>query len=346
MYIKFAKVGLIGIQRMTVTKRHTLWIALLILSLLTLSNCSFQPVDHLLEKKAVVETRTAERNYRYEIAENFLALYNSVDDPESFFGKPISHAYTNPNNGNLTQYFENLRLELQKDEYGRISVAVSNLGSQLYDPAGKEMQRIDINCTHYGNNEFPVCNGIRDFYDQHNGQILFGEPISNVFKQNGRFYQYFANVCVVWDPVLNTASLTPIGETYLTSREPLRYTIIDSSYPELMIVDNESPEELTVLYSVEHPFINPNWEQTVTIYVTDENGNPIEGATVAAWVILPNEHYEIYRPADTNQDGISTFNIPELASSGVEHNDIIQLQIEVNANGQFGQIVGWFRIWL
>ena len=331
---------------MTVSKRHLFCSFVLIVSLLAISSCTFKPVENLLNQKSVIETQVAEKNHNYKIAENFLFFYNSVDKPETFFGEPISHAYTNPNNGNLTQYFENLRLETQKDEFDRISIAISNLGSQLYDPTGKEMLIIDQDCTHYGNNEFPVCHQIRKFYDKHDGATIFGEPISYVFEQNGRYYQYFTNVCVIWDPFANTVSLAPIGETYLTSRESLRYTITDSRYPELMIVENEQPIDLTVLYSVEHPFINPDWEQTVTVYVTDATGAPVEGAIVAAWVILPNDHYEIYRPEDTNQDGISTFTIPALASSGVERNDLIQMRIEVNANGQIGQIIGWFRIWL
>ena len=78
----------------------------------------------------------------------------------------------------------------------------------------------------------------------------------------------------------------------------------------------------------------------------DENGVPVEGASITTWVILPNDHFEIYRPQDTNQDGISSFTIPALASTGVERNDLVKLRIEVNANGLFGQVIGWFRIWL
>ncbi len=327
-------------------RKQLLLIALLAVFLLTLSNCNFPPVENFLETKAVQETITAKKNFNYEIAETFIGFYNSVPNPEAFFGKPISHAYTNPDNGNLAQYFENMRLETQKDEHDRISIAVSNLGNQLFDPTDKEMLIITEDCTHYGDNTIPVCHEFHKFYDIHNGPVLFGEPISHVFEQNNRYYQYFTNICMVWEPFGNVVSLVPLGETYLTSREPLRYTITDTEFPELMIVEKEQPSELNVLYSVEHPFINTNWEQTVTVFITDELGQPLEGAIVSAWVILPNGHFEIYRPADTNLEGISSFTIPALAGTGVVHNDLIQLRIEVEANGQFGQIIGWFRIWL
>ncbi len=282
----------------------------------------------------------------YEVADIFLDMYESVDHPQEIFGKPISRAYTNPNNGSLMQYFENVRLETITDDYGRVSVMISDLGTQLFDPTGKEMVIIDRNCTHYGENEFPVCHEFRRFYEANQGEINFGEPISHVFAQKNQYYQYFTNACLIWDSITNDIVLAPLGDTYLSSYEPMRYTIVDTTYPELMIADNEQASELNVFTSVDHPFLHPFWEQTVTIYVTDESGAPIEGASVTVWVILPNDQFEIYRPADTNQNGISTFTIPALANTGIGHRELVKMRVEAESEGVFGQAVGWFRIWL
>ena len=309
-------------------------------TMLVFSNCALNPTQEGSPPSALLERQ------KYPISEVFEDLYTSVKHPIDFFGKPISHAYTNPNNGSLTQYFENFRFETSTDEYGRLSIAVSSLGRQLFEPTGKEMLIIDENCTHYGDNEFPVCHEFRKFYEKHNGQVYFGTPISHVVEQGNRYYQYFENTCLIWDSITNIVTIAPLGDTYLSSKEPLRYTITNPSYPELMIVDKKETNHLNVLYSVEHPFIHPNWEQTVTVFVTDKDGHPIEGASITTWVILPNGHYEIYRPADTNREGISTFTIPALANTGVQFNDLIKLNIEVNANGVLGQSIGWFRIWL
>ena len=311
---------------------------------LVVSNCALTSSEEF--KPQSMQEMVVSRKQPYQVSEVFQELYTSVKNPSSFFGKPISHAYTNPNNGSLTQYFENFRFETSTDEYGRISIAISNLGSQLYDPVGKEMLMIDENCTHYGDNEYPVCHEFRNFYEKNNGQVLFGTPISHVFEQGNRFHQYFDNACLIWDSITNTVTIAPLGDTYLSSKEPLRYTITNPAYPELMIVDKALNSSLHVLYSVEHPFIHPNWEQTATVIVTDQEGQPVEGASITVWVILPNGHYEIYRPADTNQNGISTFTIPALANTGVQYNELIKLNIEVNANGLLGQVIGWFRIWL
>lgn len=331
---------------MNAKKHRLLRITLLFLSAFVISNCTVSTFDELFPKSSVQETRTAEKNHQYEVSEIFLEIHDSVNNPEVIFGKPISHAYTNPNNGSLSQYFENIRLETMTDGHGHISVAVSDLGSQLNDAVGKEMLIIDEKCTHFGDNEIPICHEIRKFYEKNNGEVLFGEPVSHVFEQNARYYQYFTNVCLIWEPLANVVTLAPLGDTYLSSREPLRYTITDSSYPELMIVEKEQPSELNVLYSVEHPFISPHWEQTVTVFVTNEDGEPVENASISAWVILPNGHYEIYRPEETNRDGISSFTIPALANTGVERDDLVKMRIEVDADGNFGQVIGWFRIWL
>ena len=282
----------------------------------------------------------------YPIADIFEHFYSNINNPEMILGQPISHPFSNPENGNLTQYFRNFRLEAQTDEFGRISIIPSDLGTQLFDPMEREMLIIDENCTHFSSNPFPVCHHFRQFYETHQGQALFGEPISYVFQQNNRFYQYFENTCLIWEPISNTVSLAPLGENFLSTREPFRFTIVDPEYPELMIVDSVPTDELTVEYTVKHPFLSPEWEQTVTIYVSDQNGLPVENAGVTAWVILPDGEFEVYRPIDTNQDGISSFTIPALAATGVQQNDTIKMRIEVNANGLSGQVIGWFRIWL
>jgi hypothetical protein len=312
----------------------------------TLSNCYLVLSEKNQTKIPIYETFTGKIDTTYEVADIFITMYDSVDNPQGIFGNPISRAYTNPDNGSLMQYFENVRFETITDNYGRVSVIISDLGTQLFDPAGKEMVIIDKNCTHFGENEYPICHEFRKFYEDNHGKIYFGEPISHVYAQKSRYFQYFANVCLIWDSITNDVVLAPLGDTYLSSYEPMRYTIIDSTYPELMVVDNEQASELSVYTSVDHPFIHPFWEQTVAIYVTDESGAPIEGASVTVWVILPNGQFEIYRPADTNQNGISTFTIPALANTGIGHNELVKMRIEVESEGVTGQTVGWFRIWL
>ena len=331
-------------------KKRLLFLGLFIVILLLVSSCNLPPVAYLQEQIAIRQTSVTQQNFEYEVADVFADFYFSTPQVEAFIGEPISHVYTNPDNGSLTQYFEHIRLETQLDEYQRLSIVVSDLGRKLYDDTDKEFYLIDQNCTHYGDNEIPVCHEFRSFYESNNGDVLLGPAISHVFRQNNRYYQYFANACLVWDPMQpfgNAVSLTPLGETYLSSREPLRYTITGSGYPALMIVERQQENTLNVQYGVEHPISCPDWEQTVSIYVSDENGNPVSGAVISAWVILPNGYYEIYRPADTNDYGISSFTIPPLARTGVERDDVIKLRIEVDSNdGGFGQTTGWFRIWL
>lgn len=327
-------------------RRLTQLIASFILFITFISGCNFPPYQQWLTQQTAVEQTASSE---FPVGETFLSLYNSLPDSQHVFGQPISQPFIDPVNGHLSQYFTNMRLEYYRDQTGGEFYFLSPLGRHLYEPAEHGYLTIEKNCTVPQGSVIPICHEIRSFYEQNNGLQIFGAPISHVFVENNRYYQYFENACLVWDPKKPTdrsVSLVNLGEQYLAAHEPLRYTItspIDSTT--LNIDGQETDRELAVSLSVEHIYLNPSTSQAITILVTDGNGVPVSDARVTVFVLLPDQTYQAYRPADTNVDGISNVTLPPYDASSVQFKDIIQIQVEVQQGENYGVGRSWFRIW-
>lgn len=325
--------------------RHLLFITTLFLAIVVISGCNFPPYQQWLAQRTATETAISSE---FAVGPQFHALYYSLPDPQRIFGQPISQPFIDPVNGHLSQYFTNMRLEYYRDQTGEELFFLSTLGRQLFEPAEHEYLLIEKNCVTLEGSHFPICHEIRTFYEQNNGIQIFGAPISHVFTLNNRYYQYFDNACLVWDPMKpidRSVSLVNLGEQYLATHEPLRYTITSPINPTMTIDGQDTDSEFSVSISVEHIYLNPSTPQTITILVTDHTDTPVSNAWVTVWVMLPDESYQAYRPADTNEDGITSLTLPPFNMSSLQFNDIVQIQAEVQKSGNYGVGRSWFRIW-
>jgi hypothetical protein len=326
--------------------RQTLQIITFFLVIAIVSGCNFPPYQQWLAQRTTPEHVDPSE---FVVAEQFYTLYNSLPDPQSTFGQPISQAFIDPVNGHLSQYFTNMRLEYYRDQTGEEFFFLSPLGRFLFEPTEREYLVIEKNCVTLDDSLIPICHEIRTFYEQNNGVHIFGVPISHVFTQNNRYYQYFENACLVWDPMRpsdRSVSLVNLGEQYLAGHEPLRYTITSPSIPAALNVDRqETDSEFSVSISIEHIYLNPSSSQTITILVTDRNSHAVRNAWVTVWIMLPDESYQAYRPADTDEYGITNLSLPPFDASSVQYNDVIQIQVEVQKGENYGIGRSSFRIW-
>ena len=326
--------------------RQLLLISTFILVIVMISGCNFPPYQQWLAQRT--ETDQVDPS-KFVVGEQFYALYNSLPDPQRVFGQPISQPFIDPVNGHLSQYFTNMRLEYYRDQTGEELYFLSPFGRFLFEPAEREYLVIEKNCVTLEGSLFPICHEFRTFYEQNNGVQIFGVPISHVFTQNNRYYQYFENACLVWDPMKpadRSVSLVNLGEQYLAAHEPLRFTITSPINPAtLNIGRQEMDSEFAVNISIDHIYLNPSTPQTITVLVTDHDGQPINNAWVTVWIMLPDESYQAYRPADTNEYGISNLTLPPFDTTSVQFNDIVQIQVEVQKGEDYGVARSSFRIW-
>ena len=329
-------------------RRNILLIASFILFITLISGCNFPPYQQWLAQRTENEQLKQSSLSAFTVGEQFQALYNSLPNPQSVFGEPISQPFIDPVNGHLSQYFTNMRLEYYRDQTGEELYFLSPLGRQLFELVEREYLVIEKNCVTPAGSQIPICHEIRTFYEQNNGVQVFGAPISHVYTQNNRYFQYFENACLVWDPMKpadRSVSLVNLGEQYLAAHEPLRYTITSPTNANINIDGQSTDSEFSVSISVEHIYLNPSTPQTITILVTDRNGDPVSNAWVAVWVMLPDETYQAYRPSDTNANGVSSVTLPPFTTASLQFNDMIQIQVEALKGEDYGIGRSWFRIW-
>ncbi len=271
-----------------------------------------------------------------------LNTYQSASDPLLLFGYPITDEIIDPIDGQHTQYFEKARFDLTKSSSGTI-VEIAPLGQLLYTPGNEPVSLASTHqaCRTFSASGKTVCYAFLDFYDQHNGEYFFGNPISQVEYAEGRYVQYFENCRMEWRPELPSGkrvALTNLGKLYFNSRLGDR-TILNP--------DNGSstPGELVELQThafVASSLLPANSHQELFITVQDQNLNPISGAMVNVKIIQPDGNVEVYRPQMTDADGISTlkFKVGDLPI-----NDVIRAEIQVQYKGFQANAATWFRIW-
>ncbi len=272
----------------------------------------------------------------------YLRMYQSADDPLLLFGYPITDEIIDPIDGQQTQYFEKVRFDLNNTDSGTY-IEIAPLGDLMYTE-GNDKVRLPTSsqaCRYFASTNRYVCYAFEDFYETHNGEYYFGEPISNLEYVDGRYVQYFENCRLEWRPELssgNRVALSRLGKQYF-----------DTRLGDLNILNSNNNADLPVdvVQIQTHAFVAnsllpANSHQELFITVQDQNLNPISGAMVNVKIIFPNDRVESYRPGISNENGISTLKF-EVGDLPV--NEVVQVEVEVAYKGFQSDASTWFRIW-
>ncbi len=132
----------------------------------------------------------------------FLNYYQSTSDPLLLLGYPITDELIDPINGQKTQYFQRARLDLEYEEGEDLVIRRAPLGRLIYEE-GSPPASVPINsfaCKHFPKTGKNVCYAFLQFYSANNGPDAFGEPISNLEYQDGRYVQYYEYARMEWRP--------------------------------------------------------------------------------------------------------------------------------------------------
>jgi hypothetical protein len=232
----------------------------------------------------------------------FLHFYDAHGGP-TLFGYPLTRAYQE--DGRLVQVFQRTKMELYEEGPGGSYVTLAPLGEMLWqqeppvppdeiptpDHAGKQ---------YFAETGHTVCFSFLDYHRSHGGIDMFGYPITEwFFEPDGRIVQYFQHVKMEWHPE-NPASkriqLGMLGAIYveryvdpiytepespaIAARTPLQVPASPSDAP----VDPGRVTELSVRASVRQAITGADSKQTVYVYVFDQNGRGVPGASVGVEV--------------------------------------------------------------
>ena len=277
----------------------------------------------------------------------FLALYESVDNPGLVFGLPITDAFaaqlSQDPSGTIIQYFERARFELHPDNPDGLQVTLTMLGEYFYlhdDPGSPvDIPAKSSACRNIPEDGFPVCYAFLHFFDQQGGIAQFGYPISELVVQDGRLVQYFQRARFEWHPELPSGqrvTLTNLGTRYFnTLRENLLLLqpASDAVLGEVL--------ELRVHAFVERAVMAPNGLQRVFVIVQNQHLDPVSGAHVYLQVALPSGRTQDFSMPLTNSNGISevSFIVQD------EPAGLVVINAEVRTSDLYVSTVTSFRIW-
>jgi hypothetical protein len=224
-------------------------------------------------------------------------------------------------------------------------VHLSNLGELLYTPGAPlaEVRNSGPACRKFdtGHN---VCYAFLQFYDAFQGDLYFGNPISDVEMANGRMVQYFENVRLEWRGEVVNGRHVGLSDMGRFHYDLVRGGVHEYKPPPPGDIIGGPAASLQLRAFVRHSLLNPNSQQTLYIVVQDQKLRPVRNAAISVTVTLPDGSVQSYRPPNTDADGISifTFNI-----GSIEVKEIVQVSVSaVLPEAQLEQKTStWFRIW-
>lgn len=271
----------------------------------------------------------------------FLDTYQSVNDSLLIFGYPLSDEIVDAGNGKVIQYFQKGRMDMVEDIDGA-KIEIANLGEMLYQP-GAPLANISTSsptCRVFPATGKSVCYAFRQFYDMNNGDFLFGNPISDLEKQDNRYVQYFEKARMEWRPEMEAGQrvgLTDLGKIY-----------IDTFGIEIPIPDKDNGivDHLIIPHALaftSKALISANEEQTVYVIAQDQELHPLQGAMVIVIITWPDGNYDILRPANsTDENGISQL---DFRVGDFDPKEVVQVEARVTYQDAEFNTFTWFRIW-
>lgn len=249
------------------------------------------------------------------------------------FGEQRTEPYTD-STGRTIQYFQNMRLEFDPTT-GQISIT----------PLGEwTLQRSRVS---YPPPTAPK-NAFLEFYEQYNGQLLFGEPLTPEVREGEYIVQYFQNARLEWHPENPPAlrvQLGRLGEAHHRLLGPIG--CYPPKCPEPFIPDpNAPPEQLSITASVKSATLFTGENQTLFVRV-----QPIEGvafnnstAKVEAVLTYPDGKVQaiLFPPINDQGQTEATFTLSQpLAGDDVR----VLVTVQDNAGNRLGETVLSFQTW-
>ncbi|MEW6180379.1 MAG: hypothetical protein AB1522_10670 [Chloroflexota bacterium] len=274
----------------------------------------------------------------------FLAQYYSVPNPLEIYGLPITQEFEGVSSFGICtrmQYFTKARFDLVRTPEGE-RVVVANLGELLYPGPGPlaPVPTEGPTCRRFDATGKSVCYAFLQFYEANNGEVNFGNPISDLEIREGRYVQYFEKVRMEWQPERQAEShvvLTDLGKRHfdLVQRD------LEAGRPIGSAIAGRQRFPVAHAFFA-HPLIGAHNSQTLYVVVVDRFRQPVEGAEVSVVLEYPDGERAAYRLNNTDASGITTltFNVGEW-----QPRQVITLEALVNANGEEAHAESWFRIW-
>ncbi|MBN1641350.1 MAG: hypothetical protein JXA09_08940 [Anaerolineae bacterium] len=252
----------------------------------------------------------------FNVSGDLLRFYQTHGG-QTVFGYPLTRVFEE--DGRPVQYFQSARLELHGDG----AVVLGALGAALREadpplPAHEIPTDGHAGKLYVAETGHTVSFSFLDYYRSHGGASVFGYPITEwLIEPSGRIVQYFERAKFEWypeNPIGRRVQLGMLGTIYVAqyvdpvhkSPEPAssRARVSASTAPALP-EDALRVHGLQVMVSLEHPIVGTEEEQIVHVYVSDQEGRWVPGASVAMEIKYEGGSASAHSLPATNADGYS-----------------------------------------
>lgn len=220
----------------------------------------------------------------------FLDYFNSHGSLE-IFGYPISEQMVDQ--GITVQYFQRARMEWHPNNPDPYKVQLGLLGDELKyrqpsipEPASRSRRKV-----YFPETGHTLSYAFLDYFQANGGIDLFGYPITEMYFEDGKIVQYFQRLRMEWHPedTSSTVVIGELGEVYLSIyrdrmlpdalRPQSSNERVVGATPTVLAPD--SIKNIRAVVSLRYSVMSKKRNQTVSVLVTDDNGDPLPGAQVA-----------------------------------------------------------------
>ena len=256
---------------------------------------------------------------QHNVRGEFLKFFRENGELE-IFGFPMTEAFLF--DGRIVQYFQRARMELHPENEEpnrvRLSPLADELAGKLNLDTGPMPEPLSVSPGDPSQRHFPetghaVGEPFLRYFDAHGGVRIFGNPITEAVRQEGRLVQYFQNMRLDYYPERPSGQQVQpadLGDVHflLTGMDPgLRKGVkaIAAATPG----SSAGPAELRLDAHVARPYAASPEQQVLHVYVTDQDGHSVENAAVEFTVQYPGSP-RLYKMPLTNEEGHTSMSFP------------------------------------
>jgi len=277
----------------------------------------------------------------------FLTFFENRGGLE-IFGYPLTEQFNE--GGLVVQYFQRVRMEWHPENPEPYKVQLGLLGDWLghREPPlpSSQIPRNNPRCRYFPETGHAVCYAFLSYYDRKGGLDIFGYPISPLKIENGRIVQYFQRARMEWHPELprdQKVQLGNLGEIWVERSDFAYKDQLRPVPPPRPSTAQTLPEvtEIRAAASVKYAITGRGGYQTVYVYVTDQRGEPLQGAEVS-FIARYSSGPRAFDMPPTNRDGYTELTFP---LGNPQPGYIIVIDVTVRYGGQVRQTQTSFLPW-
>jgi hypothetical protein len=228
----------------------------------------------------------------HNVRGDFLEFFREHGEIE-IFGYPITEEFVL--NGRVVQYFQRARMELHPENAPGARVELGLLGEEL----GRRQPPIgpanvppadDPDRIYFAETGHTVGFSFLRFFNTHGGVGIFGYPISEDFTENGRRVQYFQRARMEFysdRPQGQQVQLADLGEVQFDQAR-LDPALRRPAPARLDGAPASGITRLRVDASVGKTYAAYPGQQTLHVYVLDDQNRGVQGAFVKFEVVYPS----------------------------------------------------------